>query len=617
MAIIDELVAILRFDTQGGQEVDRFNRKLRDSERQANNMAVSFGKIAARIGTLVAAWQVGDKIGQFVGDITRVNSEFESYEATLKTITGSAEEARAAMDWISDFGAKTPYDVAEVTKAFVQLKAYGIDPMDGTLLRVGDAASAMNKGLMQGVEAIADAMTGENERLKEFGIRTEVAGDRVTYKWTQNGKELSKTVQKNATEIQGALLGIFSRFEGAMDEQSSTWRGMTSNLSDTWIKFLREIGEAGYYVDIKRRLQGVLDFANEAFGDGSAQGLARRISDALVGAMDAIEHVAVQSYRIGRGFYYAADGIADFVSKATGMPKLLAGGAVAATAIGSTVMGRAAMMAVARRIPQVAAILAIDDILSGLSGDESWIGSLEGGEEVLQRIRDAFKEIRDAADGLAGAINSAFGVQASEAQSQIQALSDAVRELYGDWVVSYFNRLAMGLEFFAGVIGTIRDLIANARAEIEEWVGWFQGIFDRIASLNPFSEDRPMVLPPVIAPAGPAQTGISETQRRQQQAFVPSDVAIRRYREMYEFMLDTSMFDRQYSDVNGALGDLDRTVTPKVDVDTSAALRKIEEVERRMRGLDGASARIGASAGSRAAAPRPTVEAAGEFGSGQ
>src|SRR5690606_14799481 len=126
-----------------------------------------------------------------------------------------------------------PYDLNQVSEAFVRMRAYGLDPMSGQLRSIGDAAAGMGKSLMQGVEAIADAVTGENERLKEFGIKTKVQGDQITYNWNENGKEMSKTVRKSGPEIIAALTDIFGRFDGAMDKLSKTQAGILSNLGDT------------------------------------------------------------------------------------------------------------------------------------------------------------------------------------------------------------------------------------------------------------------------------------------------------------------------------------------------------------------------------------------------
>ncbi len=68
------------------------------------------------------------------------------------------------------FRGQEPYELAEVNEAFVQLRTRGMDPTKGLLKTLGDTSAAMGQPIMQAVEAVADAVTGENERLKAFGI---------------------------------------------------------------------------------------------------------------------------------------------------------------------------------------------------------------------------------------------------------------------------------------------------------------------------------------------------------------------------------------------------------------------------------------------------------------
>ena len=74
---------------------------------------------------------------------------------------------------IEDFASSTPFNVEQITEAFIKLKALGLDPSQEALMSYGNTASAMGKNLMQFVEAIADAATGEFERLKESGLKPE------------------------------------------------------------------------------------------------------------------------------------------------------------------------------------------------------------------------------------------------------------------------------------------------------------------------------------------------------------------------------------------------------------------------------------------------------------
>ena len=204
MAIVDELVAILGFKMQGAGEAKAFEARLNSLEKQAVAVGSALAQVAAVAGAAAAAG-----FAVLGSSVIKTAGEFEKFEATLETIEGSAEKAKKSMAWITDFAKTTPYEVAELTQAFIKLKSYGLEPTDGTMAVLGDTAAAMGKTLNQAVEAYADAMTGEYERLKEFGIRASVEKDNVTYTWNEGGKELSKTLKKNSAETQKFLKEVW------------------------------------------------------------------------------------------------------------------------------------------------------------------------------------------------------------------------------------------------------------------------------------------------------------------------------------------------------------------------------------------------------------------------
>lgn len=411
--IIDELIALLGFETKGQDELRKFNQGLETAEKKAEAAARRINALSVAIGTFVGqmavdlARSIGRTIGSLPGDIIGVGSVFEKLETTLTTIEGSSDKAKAALDWVADFAATTPYELNEVAEAFVRMRAYGLDPMSGQLEGIGNAASAMGKGLMQGVEAIADAVTGENERLKEFGIRASAEKDKITYTWQQAGETMTKTVKKDGTEIANALMEIFSRFDGAMEAQSKTWEGMTSNLGNQWTVFLKSIADAGYYEDVKRRFRdmvGVIDVWRErGYLDRAAQG----ISKFLTGSMQFAERIGKIFWDIGRAAYYSAAGITDLISRITGLNTAASVGVLGAAVLGSTGTGRALLLALAKKMPALGAFLLVEDLMSGLRGDDSYIGSLEGGQEALDKIKvssselaAAIKDLTSAFDGL-------------------------------------------------------------------------------------------------------------------------------------------------------------------------------------------------------------------------
>lgn len=257
-------------------------RGLEAASRGAASAVRTVGRAAAGIAIRAAA-VTGAGVGFLGGWMTAgaigVASKFEQFQVVLENTEGSAAKAKRAMDWVKEFGKTTPFEVEEVMEAFVKLKAYGFDPMDGTLRSLGDAASGMGKSLLDAVEMMADAQTGEFERLKEFGVRANADGKKVTFSYVKNGKTMTVTARKNATDIKRAITSIFDgKFAGMMDRQSRTMAGMWSNLKDSFTQFQLDIANAGLFDWLKGKLQSVLNKLTELAKSGKLKEWAEKIS---------------------------------------------------------------------------------------------------------------------------------------------------------------------------------------------------------------------------------------------------------------------------------------------------------------------------------------------------
>ena len=84
------------------------------------------------------------------------------------------------------------------------MKSLGLVPTESALKSFGNTSAAMGKDLTQMIEAVADATTGEFERLKEFGIKAKQNGDEVSLTF----QGVTTTIGNNAQEITRYLLGI-------------------------------------------------------------------------------------------------------------------------------------------------------------------------------------------------------------------------------------------------------------------------------------------------------------------------------------------------------------------------------------------------------------------------
>ncbi|WP_025322259.1 tape measure protein [Deferrisoma camini] len=268
---------LMRFKDQAARPLQRTLRQINRNVQRTTRLVFSLKAAFAALGAGLVAKSFLDTATQF-----------ERFELQLKTIEGSAAAAKRSLDWITEFTSRTPYEIAEVTAAFVKLKAYGIDPTEGTLRTLGDTAAAMGKSLDQAVEAFADASQGEFERLKEFGIRARSTADEVTFAWTDAmGRMREVTVAKRADIIRETLAMIWNdRYAGGMEELSTSWSGMWSNLLDRLTLFKRKVMESGPFMLLKERLSSFLDELDRLDQEGKLTEWADRAGQAIVQTFD-------------------------------------------------------------------------------------------------------------------------------------------------------------------------------------------------------------------------------------------------------------------------------------------------------------------------------------------
>lgn len=205
---------------------------------------------AVKATQLFGAFLAARGLSDLVRGVVQTSSSFERLNAQLRTVVGSDAGARLAFERIQAFAATTPFQLDEVTDAFIRLKARALDPGQESLLAYGNIASGMSRSLEQVIEAVADAVTGEFERLKEFGIRASNEGD--TIRFTFQG--ITTEVANSATEIESYLkrLGTVN-FAGAMQNQMETLGGVSSNLEDAIARLALKIdSETGLTGALKR-----------------------------------------------------------------------------------------------------------------------------------------------------------------------------------------------------------------------------------------------------------------------------------------------------------------------------------------------------------------------------
>ena len=229
----------IRVESLQVSEADRrlkgFSSSGASAERATSGLSGAFGKL---LGPLTAVVSAGAALSKLVS----VQREFDVLNAGLVTATGSSEKAAVAFDALQEFATKTPYSLNQAVEGFTKLVNLGLTPSERALMSYGNTASAMGKDLNQMIEAVADAATGEFERLKEFGIKAKQEGDKVTFTF----QGVKTTIGNNAAEIEQYLTSLGeNQFAGAMERRMDTLDGAIANLGDTWDALFRNVSQSG------------------------------------------------------------------------------------------------------------------------------------------------------------------------------------------------------------------------------------------------------------------------------------------------------------------------------------------------------------------------------------
>ena len=229
------------FKRFGNYAVQQFER----SKQKANGLMGVFKKLLGMIATGITIKASIDGA-----------SSMEQFRNTLETVLKDPNKARKKLAWANRFANKTPFESQEVVEGMTKLQSYGIEgdrilkTTNRTYLEmIGDMASGMGKSFDQAIEAVADARTGELERLKEFGITKNMIDD--------FGKSQGIEIFNNKGQIKDMELfnkTLFemmnSRFGGAMEKQAKTFKGGLSTISGAFKSGLATLAGVNEFGDI-------------------------------------------------------------------------------------------------------------------------------------------------------------------------------------------------------------------------------------------------------------------------------------------------------------------------------------------------------------------------------
>lgn len=286
MATVASLLVKLRADgsdlteglNEGGSRLRRFSEG-----------AVKASRAVVGGAALVATAMAGVGIASI-----KMAANMEQTEVAFTTLLGDTETAKAFLADLSEFAAKTPFELPGLQRSSRQLLAFGFEAGEilPIMTDVGDAISALGGGeaeISRVVNALgqmqAKGKTSREELLQiaELGIPV---FDILKDQFQLTGEQLDKSISSGAIEvdktIEALLKGMENRFEGSMDAQSKTINGSFSNIKDNVGQIMVALGsEIIEAINLGPILKNVGEFLSEFRGNVQASGIRKALSDLI------------------------------------------------------------------------------------------------------------------------------------------------------------------------------------------------------------------------------------------------------------------------------------------------------------------------------------------------
>lgn len=445
--------------------LDRVNLS---SVRVANGLALVAQRAKGGIGVL--AGYKGALMGyntamaglalNFIGPA----AEMERFKVQLTNLEGSSAGAEKAMAWISDFATRTPLEMNQTVAAYARLKAFGVDPMNGSLQAMVDTMAATGGGAEQLdglVMALGQSWTKgklQSEEALQMLERGVPVWDLLAAKMGKSAAEVQELATKGKLgreEITLLIEALGEKNAGASEGMSKTWDGIISNIRDTWTRFQLMVMNAGVFDSLKRKLQDFLTLVNQMAADGRLQAYADALATNILAAIDAIwtfGKAMVETWQVVVPWLEmgatAVGGWENFI-------KIIAGGAFVSKVFGiGTALG-----VVAKAVRLVTMALIANPIIA-----------------IITAIAVAAYLIYQNWDAIAAWFANLWNRVTAAFSAALAWTRDALRRWTPDWVMSAWSILTA---YFRGLWDGVKQVFRGAVSFI---TGVFNGDMSRAAS---------------------------------------------------------------------------------------------------------------------------------------
>lgn len=227
---------------------NNLKKNLSQATGQVDRVNIGFGGLATKLAGVAAAFVSVQKAYDTASLGVHVAADLETAEIGLKTLLGSADEARATVERLKVEAARTPFELLGLTQATQLLASVTKDGNKSIdiILDIGEALAAMGKGqaeldrIIVNLQQIAAVGRAASIDIKQFAFAGIPIYEMLTETTGKAGDELAAFIEEGGVTFD-LLTQMFNeanneggRFFNAFVNQSGSFNQAAANMSDSF-----------------------------------------------------------------------------------------------------------------------------------------------------------------------------------------------------------------------------------------------------------------------------------------------------------------------------------------------------------------------------------------------
>ena len=268
---------------------------------ESGRLSGIFSGLRSLIGPVLAYLSFSTAI-QGVKNLAGVASAAENARRSLSELYGSQDAGTKAYESLRTMARENGIAFADLLTVAKKLKAFGLDPLNGSLQALVDQNAAVGGSqddLAGKVLALGQAWTKQRLmgqevlQLAERGVPVWDLLSQATGRSVTELQKLGEQGKLGRDVIRQLYEEIGRQSSGAAQRGLSSLSGLLVQAGAAWQNFLQKVADSGVTDYFKRQLQSLLGSA------GSLDALAKRVAASIIGLLEGLRKLGSQLAPIG------------------------------------------------------------------------------------------------------------------------------------------------------------------------------------------------------------------------------------------------------------------------------------------------------------------------------